>query len=446
MPRILTIMATTGLLLLLSGAPEGLVARFVSEDLENKIAFAFAALGAGASILIITLAGPLKLVKASIAAWPIILFVLLAGVSRYWSSSPGETLQAAVHLMMFAIPAICIAAITPWRELFISGASAIFLLGLLSIVLIPIGGLMVDPHPGALRGPWGEKNEAGMVLMIGALCFTALAYLDRKLLWMTGTVFLLGLVVLTKSTSAVLGGVVGIALMTGMELARKSSARLLITGWFASVVCGVLALVFLANPGDILAAAGEDTTLTGRSAIWPAVVDRIQEQPWLGHGYASFWTESSVSKLWLWMEIDFMAHNAHNGILETLLGLGIVGLSLLGWAYFRTLLAGAANTSPLGDARRFALPFLVAILIVSLSESALYGPDGLVWLTFIIVSTRAAMRGTKDQMPTSNIRANAGRSRTLSNQAFVAGNPSSPARISPIWIWKPIKQSAAENS
>jgi len=445
-PRIWTILSATIILLLLSGAPEELLVRHVLPNYENQLAFGMSAIAAGFSLVVIVLVGPMKLVKAMIAGWPIVGFVLLAGVSHYWSAAPSLTLKATAHLTLFATASICLAAFTPWRELFLSAAIAGFLVGVLCVLLIPMGGLMTDPHPGALRGPWGEKNEAGMSLAFGALCFTALAFMDKKYIWLLGTVFLFGLTVLTKSTTSVSACVLGIVFMTGMELARQSTARLLITGWLGVVALGFFVFIFMTNPGDILAAAGEDTTLTGRSAIWPAVLERIQDRPWFGHGYASYWSDDAVEKLWLWMQIDFAAHNAHNAALETLLALGIVGLSLLAWAAIRGLLASMINATPNGDARRFAAPVILAILVVSSTESIVHGPDGLVWLAFITFTTRAAMRGTKDQMPTSNMRENAGRSRTLDNQAFVAGNPSRLDRVSPDWIWKPIKQSAAENS
>lgn len=446
MPRVLPTLAAALLFVALSGAPEGLAARYVSPDIENKVALAMAGLCAGFGLMAAILAGPKRFASAMVAAWPIIAFVALAGASRYWSSAPADTLQSAIHLMLFAGAGICLAAFANLRDMLAGCALAILLLGFVSVLLIPVGGLMDEIHPGALRGPWGEKNEAGMVIAFGALCFLALSFLTRRFTWTIGIAALLPLLALTQSTTSLLAFIVGAAVMIALEFTKGHPGRLLFASWLAIVAVGAVGFVLMTNAGDLLEAAGKDTTLTGRSAIWPAVIDRISEHPWLGHGYDAFWIEQSVSKLWLWEEINFEAHNAHNGALETLLGLGIVGMALLGWLALRTLAIGIANGAQPNDARRFGLPIMLAFAIISVSESIISGPDGFIWFAFITLSIATAMNPASHQMPISSMRLYAGRSRTFSSQALVAGVPSRPNRASPFWIWKPIRQSAAENS
>lgn len=446
MSRMLPTLAAASLLVLISGALEGLASRYASPDLENKVAFALAAASAGLSLMFAITKGLQRILDSARAAWPIIVFVALAGASRYWSSAPAETLQAAIHLMFLSSSAICIAAFADWQELLAGFALAILSLAVLSVILIPAGGLMSEIHPGALRGPWGEKNEAGMIFAFGALSFAALAFVTRKYGWFLGAAALVPLILLTQSTTSLLALAAGIITMCGIELIKGTPTRLIIGSWIAVVLIAGISLLFMSNAGDIIEAAGKDTTLTGRSAIWPAVMDRIAERPWFGHGYSAFWIEDAPSKMWLWTEINFRAHNAHNGLLETLLGLGIAGTLFLGWMVLRTVLYSVFSASYANDPRRFALPLMVAILIISVSESIMSGPDGMIWFAFIIVSISAALKPAFHQIPMSSMRLYAGRSRTLSSQALVAGAPSNPNRASAFWIWKPIKQSAAENS
>ena len=446
MPRLLPTLAAAVLFAALSGAPEGMAARYISADIENKVAMAMAGLAAATGLISAVISGPRNILAAGLSAWPIIAFVALAGASQFWSPSPADTLQSAIHLMLLVTAGITLAAFANWREILAGGALSILALGGLAVVLIPAGGLMSEIHPGALRGPWGEKNEAGMAIAFGALCFIALAFESRRFAWLAGLVALVPLLVLTQSTTSALAVAAGLIAMAAIELTRRTPARLLIMGWLTVVGLASFAILLTTNSGDLLAAAGKDTTLTGRSAIWPAVVERIEQKPWLGHGYDAFWIEGSVSKMWLWEEIDFKAHNAHNGVLETLLGLGLVGLALLTWLALRTMVLATIAAPNHLSVRRFGAPLMIAFLVISFSESVLSGPDGFIWFAFIAVAVKTAMRDARDQMPMSNMRLYAGRSLTLSSQALVAGAPSNPKRVSPFWIWKPIKQSAAEKA
>lgn len=446
MPRMLPSLAAAFLFFALSGASEGMAARYISPDLENRVALGLAALGAGFGFLCALAHSPRRLIGAAVSAWPLIAFVALAGASRYWSSAPTDSLQSAIHLMLIASSAICIATFSDWPDILAGGALAVLTLGLLSVVLIPAGGLMSEIHPGALRGPWGEKNEAGMIYAFGALCFIALAAHTRRYAWLIGTAALIPLLILSKSTTSLLAFSAGVIILLAIEWVKGRPARLLLGSWLAVVMVAVIGLAMVTNVGDVLEAAGKDTTLTGRSAIWPAIMDRIAERPWLGHGYNAFWAENAPDKLWLWEEIQFQAHNAHNGVLETLLGLGIIGFILLGWFTLRTFIYGVYGAANADDPRRFVLPLMICFLIISFSESIISGPDGLIWLALMTLCVAASMRLSPYQIPMSSMRLYAGRSRTLSSQAFVAGAPSNPNLCSPFWIWKPIKQSAAEKA
>ena len=64
--------------------------------------------------------------------------------------------------------------------------------------------------------------------------------------------------------------------------------------------------------------------LTGRIPLWQALVEQVWQHPWLGEGFAAFWSPLNVAQLGSW---DLTS--AHNGYLEELLNTGVVGLTLL---------------------------------------------------------------------------------------------------------------------
>jgi O-antigen ligase len=69
------------------------------------------------------------------------------------------------------------------------------------------------------------------------------------------------------------------------------------------------------------------TKLTGRVPLWQVLIGQVWEHPWLGAGFAAFWSPLNISQLASNEVSD--APSAHNGYLEELLNTGVVGLAIL---------------------------------------------------------------------------------------------------------------------
>jgi O-antigen ligase len=67
--------------------------------------------------------------------------------------------------------------------------------------------------------------------------------------------------------------------------------------------------------------------LTGRVPLWQALVEQVWQHPWLGAGFAAFWSPTHISEL-ASTAVSGRA-SAHNGYLEELLNTGVVGLIIL---------------------------------------------------------------------------------------------------------------------
>jgi len=66
-------------------------------------------------------------------------------------------------------------------------------------------------------------------------------------------------------------------------------------------------------------ALGRDDTLTGRTEVWAAILPARTQQPLLGYGFGSFWTDARRQL--------YDIPTAHNGYLDILLELGEAGLA-----------------------------------------------------------------------------------------------------------------------
>jgi exopolysaccharide production protein ExoQ len=74
---------------------------------------------------------------------------------------------------------------------------------------------------------------------------------------------------------------------------------------------------------------GRSSDLTGRTELWGFTLNMISKRPLLGFGLSGFWMGASEESLSVQSQLGWTPIYSHNGYLEILLSLGIVGLLLL---------------------------------------------------------------------------------------------------------------------
>ncbi|MEM1391410.1 MAG: O-antigen ligase family protein [Pseudomonadota bacterium] len=376
---------------LLCGTVEAMLARYVSPNLQNRTTIVIFLLSGSILGLCAWFLAKQQFRRAAIAGWPLLLFAALAIASTAWSITPQATLLSAIAATFLIVACLSLVALSDWHALLKGMTLACLSIGILSLILIPIGGLMIDLHEGALRGPFSEKNRAGMVYAIGAISSGGLAFTVRKVIWLLPIPFFIGLLLLSQSGTSTISCAIGLAALAYCEMLRGTSSRLVLGVWIGVLGgLGIFSIVVL-NAETILNMVGEDSTFTGRDRIWPAVWWRVLESPILGYGYDAYWRNANPGMAWLWYEVGFKVYNAHNGWLETMLAVGLPGVALLAWIVLRTGIAGLTGLYRSNDARRVAIPMIAMIVMMSLTESAVGGPEGPSWLLLLLISTKVAM-------------------------------------------------------
>jgi O-antigen ligase len=97
--------------------------------------------------------------------------------------------------------------------------------------------------------------------------------------------------------------------------------------------------------------------LSGRIPLWQALVDQVWQHPWLGSGFAAFWSFENITQLGSSAVLG--RASAHNGYLEELLNTGVVGFTIL-LAFCLGTLTVALRRARRGD----ALGWLVFLFMV----------------------------------------------------------------------------------
>lgn len=320
----------------------------------------------------------------------LLLAVIL--MSYFWSAAPSVTMVRSIALIGTNLFGLYFATRYSLREqLHLLGwtfsIAIIFSLGL--AIALPKYGIMSGAHAGKWRGMFTHKNALGKSMVLSSLIFLlgALGEKKNKLLWWGGFGCSIFLLLMSKSSSAIV-----ILLIVGLTFLIVRAARLpyllmLPTIILLSLIGLFLNLWLADNVTLLLGSIGKDATLTGRSDLWPAVMDKIWERPWLGYGFSGFWGDNTSEAAYVWRVTGWDPPNSHNGILDIWLDLGLVGLSIYLVGFVISLICG------LGFVRRnqsfdtlWPVMYLFYFWFSNQTESAFLRQNDIYWFLYIVVT------------------------------------------------------------
>jgi exopolysaccharide production protein ExoQ len=329
------------------------------------------------------------------ASWPFLVLVCLAAVSTAWSLDPIITLRRSGVLLGTTVCGLYLGARYTTEAMSRILLESFCFLSIVSIILLLLSpSLVLDAsHTGALKGVTQHKNVMGEYM--GLFLIQAVTYSFRRS-WGTAQIACVitaaSLLLASQSGTSILSALVTLLMLPTFVLARftiKQALPLLTLALAAFVICGH---ALMDSATTMLALLGKDSTLTGRALIWQLVFDRIGHRPLLGYGFESFWQGFKGESLFVLAAAGWGVPHSHNGYLETLLGLGITGLTLvaisvLGLAYQAFIYLRRVPGLP----GLWPAAFLTYFLIHAVTENSLLTRDGLPYMLLVILSTSLNM-------------------------------------------------------
>lgn len=338
-----------------------------------------------------------------LAPTTLVLLVVWAGISAFWSAAPATALAGWAQLAGLAMLAVVIGhvrdALQTVRAL---GDVLRWLLGI-SLALEVLSGILLDlPIPflgiqgaiaelGPVQGLFGTRNALGFVTVIALITF-----LVEFRTQSVGSGVAIGSVVLGGILAALSGSptVIVVALVTAAAslalwgVRRVSPARRRAVQVALGVGVVVAIAVASAARAPLIAALGAENDLETRTRVWTRVLDVADIRPVQGFGFFGAWDPDAIPFTLVNLADGTVNASALNAYLDVLLQLGWVGLLLFlalgGLALARGWLVAGERRSVV---HAWAPLTLVALLTVSLFESfTLTGPG---WLLLALCAVRA---------------------------------------------------------
>jgi exopolysaccharide production protein ExoQ len=314
----------------------------------------------------------------SVLAFSAVGFLCL---SALWSLDPPTTVRVAIVYLFVILGAIGIARTMDADEYMHLLSLVCFSSAIASILLLvasPSNAQMgfTDETGFVTRdfiGIFSQKNVLGQVMATGTLATLHDIRVTRGRY--LGKLFMLfvfvGMAYASKSTGALMAALLFCGISGFDSLWRKGGAART-TGVILAVFLAPMIMVAMIAPDTLLEMIGKDPTLTGRTEIWTYVIQDIWMKPLLGWGYYVFWEPTNPYAAEISNALRWSVPNAHNGLLEFLLGVGVLGTALFAFILIRTIvLAVRCLRTPERALAISTISCCAGILLIGVSETVL---------------------------------------------------------------------------
>lgn len=340
--------------------------------------------------------------------WSVVAFVGWNVLSLAWSEIPQVTIDLIlVHLIPLAIAALVVGTMPPKVVVKTLVSLMVVLAGWTMIIslLLPMSRAAIvsagpDGNQPGFRGTFGHKNVMG-VFAVYSLCLILPFFRAPSRRWVV--LLCVALVISTRSATAASGLMAvlfawfWIAAIDGQKTSRERQFLGVVSVF--SAIAGLL-LAIGAMPA-LLGLYQKDLTFSGRTFIWAETLKSWKRQPIQGYGYGGVWWDgrSPVTQD-LQQRIGFGAAHAHNGAIELLITVGLVGLVLFlvllvrvirlsGWCF------GRKEITRYGQ---WGILMIPAMILMSVSEPLFRVPS----LAFVVILAVVLTRVRNDHLSSAD--------------------------------------------
>src|SRR5260370_10441352 len=237
--------------------------------------------------------------------------------------------------------------------------------------------MAADFGTGSARGIFPHKNLFGAAMALGILV-EWYAPEEGRFSWLVkfvGWGLCAGLLVLSLSvTSAVTVASTLLIMWLFERFHRRYHIPLPAILLFLAGLVVCIAL-FGIDTSSFTEMMGRSKDLTGRTDLWRSVGSMILARPLLGYGFSGFWGGASIESYAVENYVGWSPTYSHNGYLEILLRLGVLGAGFV-LIFLWKGLAHALREAELIEAKEdlWPLSFLVFFIVHKFAGSTIISP------------------------------------------------------------------------
>lgn len=331
----------------------------------------------------------------------ICLFLAIAVLSFLWSVAPLTSLEQSVDLIMASLFGLYLATRYTLKEQTILLSQfflTVLVLSVLFVFVPPRYGIMGGIHLGSWRGIYTHKNIFGQITALGSIFFLNRAITGKNifLYWFAFALSAV-LVYLSNSSGALLIYLALLTLFCIYYLYISYPWKMVYLApviAFSLLVIGATMLWLFEHLETISEISGKDLTLTGRTIFWQALILKINQRPLLGFGLSSFWHGLEGPSADIIHLANWSVPNAHNGFLDLVLSLGVIGLLVFVVGYFVNVYRAAMHMHFERSRESFwPLIFLIFLFFSNLPESSLLDSQ-FNWILYVMLSFSLPLSST----------------------------------------------------
>lgn len=263
--------------------------------------------------------------------WCLVAMVLLALLSSLWAHMPDLVLRKSIGLWGATLLGVAFAVRFSFLDQLRMMSWLFRTIAVLSLAFVALFPNLAVTEEGQWMGVFEHKNAMGSMLGLGLLVEwqRPAETFASKALRILAFVLYAVLLLHSDSVSPTIAFFGAVFLTESYKFATNRLRLPRYVFVLATVIVLVIGFVSVVTYADnITGVIGRSSNLTGRTQIWSLTLSFIPQRPILGYGYSGFWLGASPESFVVNRIMRGWVMYSHNGYLEQLLNLGVVGLTL----------------------------------------------------------------------------------------------------------------------
>jgi O-antigen ligase len=342
------------------------------------------------------------ILRALFAVPELAALIILVIASIGWSIDPSASAEDIFRFLMTTGTVMTIASMVSFRRFLLSAATFAGIATLASIVAVVLfpSARGIDPWPDTWRGVFSHKNALGTFSTYALILTVAGAAISEGAMRRAMIIFAGASAVMLVASDSRTSQIIAILSLSSLSipLMRPDFTRVWATGYviFIGFLAGFVALAFATGLAEMFfEIIDRRPTLSGRIPLWELVWPSVTERIWSGYGYYAFWQEDSRAVMEIARDtaIGYIPYYSHNGLLEILLHVGILGPILLVLAVIRGIV-GAFAMCQAREARTMAAVGIIlpiTFLLFNITEGSFIGRESAAWILIVGMLVRIGL-------------------------------------------------------